>query len=65
MDVRIAHAGVIEQEYALKLRIQNPNAKTLSMQGLSYEMELNGRVFARGVSPQTGYIAPYGQALIE
>ncbi len=65
MDVRISQMGIIEQEYALKLRLQNPNPKILSIQGLSYEMELNGRIFARGVSPKTASIPPYGEIVLD
>jgi LEA14-like dessication related protein len=35
------------------------------MQGLSYEMELNGRVFARGVSAKSASVPAYGETLIE
>ena len=65
MDVRIAQIGTIEQEYALKLRLQNPNPQLLSIQGLSYEMELNGRTFARGVSPKSASIPPYGEIIVD
>jgi LEA14-like dessication related protein len=64
-DVRIAQVGVIEQQYTLKLRLQNPNAKELKIQGLSYEVELNGRNFARGVNQYSGSVPPFGEVMID
>lgn len=60
-DVRIVKAGVVEQVYALKLRVQNPNAKPLNVAGLAYEVEINGRNFAKGVSPKTVMIPAFGE----
>ena len=64
-DVHITQVGVIEQTYALTLRIQNPNAKPLTIQGLSYNVEINGRNFARGVNPVSLTIAAFGETQIE
>lgn len=64
-DVRVAKIGPIEQTYALKIRLQNPTAKTFEFKGLSFDVELNGRHFARGVSPQALALAPYGDILVD
>ncbi len=63
--VSIAQVGSIEQIYTFKLRLQNPSAKVLDIKGLSYDVELNGRHFARGVSPHSASIAPYGEVLVD
>ena len=44
---------VFEQVFDLELRIQNPNNTPLEVHGLAFELELNGKRFATGVSNQS------------
>jgi LEA14-like dessication related protein len=41
---------LLEQTFLLELRIQNPTETDLDINGLSFELEINGQPFARGVS---------------
>ena len=56
---------LLEQRYALGLRIMNPNAAEIPINGLSYTIEINQREFAYGVSRQTVTIPAYGEAVLE
>lgn len=64
-DIRPLNMGLLEQEYALRLRLQNPNAFDIPVAGLAYEVELNGRPFARGVSRHEGILPAFGELQLE
>mgnify|MGYP000010558415 CR=1 FL=1 len=55
---------MLEQRFALQLRIMNPNDVEIPVEGLSYALEINQREFAYGVSQQAVSIPPYGEALL-
>jgi LEA14-like dessication related protein len=44
---------LFEQIFDLDLRIQNPNDSPLAINGLTFELEVNEKPFASGVSDQT------------
>jgi len=44
---------LLEQTFLLELRIQNPTETDLDINGMSFELEINGQPFARGVSNQS------------
>jgi len=48
MDIKL-----FEQVFDLELRIQNPNDTPLAVNGLAFELELNDKRFATGVSNQS------------
>jgi LEA14-like dessication related protein len=56
---------LLEQRYALELRIMNPNAADIPLSGLSYTIEINQREFAYGVSRQAVTIPAFGEAVLE
>ena len=56
---------MLEQRFALQLRIMNPNDVEIPVAGLSYALEINQREFAYGVSQQAVDIPPYGEALLQ
>ena len=45
-----------EQVFDLELRIQNPNDSPLEISGLAFDLELNDRRFATGVSKQSLFV---------
>lgn len=61
--LELKQMGVFEQRYDLTLRIQNPNAVALPIAGMNYELQLNGKSFARGVNNELVDIPAYGEAL--
>jgi LEA14-like dessication related protein len=64
-DIRPLEFGLLEQKYMLRLRIQNPNAFAVPVQGLSYQLELNDRPFASGVSNQSLTLPSLGSEVVE
>lgn len=57
--------GVFEQRFALRLRVQNPNDVELPIRGLSFDIQLNGQPFVRGVSDKTLTVPRYGEAVLD
>jgi len=64
-DLRMGTAGVFEQQYFVKLRIQNPTDRDLSVKGVAFDLELNGKSFARGTSAQAVVVPRFGSALVD
>lgn len=64
-DVRVAEMGAVEQRYSLQLRVQNPNPRAIEVRGMRYEVEVNERAFARGVSPKAFVVPAYGETQVE
>lgn len=64
-DIQPAQMGLLEQEYALKIRVQNPNNIDIAIDGLSYQIDLNGKQFANGVSRQSTAVPAFGQVLLD
>lgn len=63
--VELIDFGLFEQRFGLKLRIQNPNDAPLTIHGLTYEVEVNGRTFAKGVSDQGVTVPRFGEAVLQ
>lgn len=63
--LNLVQVGVFEQRFALKLRVQNPNDVELRINGLSFEIELNGQSFLTGVSDRGVTIPRFGEAVLE
>lgn len=61
----VIDAGVLEQRYALKLRLQNSNDFALAIQGMNYEVFINEQSFAHGVSRSAVTIPAFGEDVIE
>ena len=64
-DVKPAQFGLLEQEYAMKIRVQNPNGREIPVQGLSFALDLNSKPFAKGVSSQAVTIPAFGEVLLD
>ena len=69
VDVTLANiapkdVGLLEQQYQVDLRIQNPNDTPMLIEGCSYLIEINGKPFARGVSDQSVTVPRFGQVVV-
>lgn len=64
-DIRLAEATLMEQVYEVTLRVQNHADRALSIRGGSFDLELNGRDFASGVSDSAVDVPPFGEALVD
>ncbi|REE18869.1 LEA14-like dessication related protein [Paraburkholderia sp. BL27I4N3] len=69
--VRVNVAGIepidsqgFEMRFNVKLRVQNPNDSAVSFNGVSLDLELNGKPFASGVSDQVGTVPRYGETVV-
>ncbi|MFB9125247.1 hypothetical protein E2553_04000 [Paraburkholderia dipogonis] len=69
--VRVNVAGIepidsqgLEMRFNVKLRVQNPNDSEVSFNGVSLDLELNGKPFASGVSDQVGTVPRYGETVV-
>jgi LEA14-like dessication related protein len=63
-SVTLAGLSLFEQRFVTTLRVQNPSNVELALEGVSVEVELNGKTFARGVSPTPMVVRAYGQDLL-
>jgi len=55
----------MELRFLARIRVQNPNDVSITYNGLSAELDLNGRSFASGVSPASGEITRFGESVLE
>jgi LEA14-like dessication related protein len=55
----------LEARFLAKVRVQNPNDASITYDGISAEVDLNGRSFAAGVSDASGEIPRFGESVIE
>jgi LEA14-like dessication related protein len=65
VSIQPGEMTLFEQRFAVQLRVLNPNATAIPVQGLSYALEINEREFAYGVSPQSIDIPAFGEALLD
>lgn len=54
----------LELRMLVKLRIQNPNDMALDFNGVSVEMDVQGKRFATGVSNAAGSVPRYGETIV-
>ncbi|MGC5698658.1 LEA type 2 family protein [Pseudomonas sp. NFXW11] len=54
----------MEMRFAVKLRLQNPNEKSIDYNGVALDLEVNGHPLASGVSDQRGHIGRYSEQLL-
>jgi LEA14-like dessication related protein len=57
--------GLLEQRYLVKARVLNPNDSEVSFDGLVFDLEVNGKPFAKGVSDRGGTVPRFGEAMVE
>ncbi len=64
-DLALGGGGLFEQQFNLKLRIQNPNPEPFHVDGIAFELELNDQPFAKGVGNQPLTVPRYGSELMD
>lgn len=57
VDVEARGGNLLQQNFAVKLNIQNPNDRTLPVSGLHVELNVDGEQIATGVSDH-GFVVP-------
>jgi LEA14-like dessication related protein len=63
-DFGIGSASLFEQQFNLKLRIQNPNPQELRIDGVAFDLEINDQPFATGVGNQAVTVPRFGSAFM-
>jgi LEA14-like dessication related protein len=56
---------LFEQVFDMELRVMNPSDKELVINGLVFDLEVNGQPFARGVSNQGFTIGPFASYVLQ
>lgn len=54
----------LELRMLVKLRIQNPNDQPLDFNGVSVQMDVQGKPFATGVSDAVGSVPRFGETIV-
>lgn len=65
VDIRPAASTLLEQNFDLTLRLQNPNRLPLTASGLSFELSVAGQRLATGVSNQAISVPALGESEIK
>jgi len=64
-DLGFVDAGILEQHFKMKLRIQNPAPADLAVTGVDVRVELNGKLFMTGLGHDTVAVPALGTATVE
>jgi len=56
---------LLEQTFVLELRIQNPSEADLDINGMAFELEINGQPFAKGVSNKSVKVERLSTKVVE
>lgn len=54
----------LEVRMAVKLRLQNPNETAIEYSGVALSLDVNGKLFASGVSDQQGSIGRFSETVL-
>jgi len=63
-NVRLVGGGLVDQELQVDLRIRNPNNFELPLDGLTFNLELNGQPFADGFTNEAVTVPSLGEAKV-
>ncbi len=64
-NINLLNMGVFEQRYRIAMRVQNPNDVAIPIKGMSYQIVINEKDFARGVSNKSFIVPGFGEEVIE
>jgi LEA14-like dessication related protein len=56
---------LFEQRFVVTLQVQNPNPRDITIRGLDYELAVNDKLFAQGVSGKALTVPAYGENTAE
>lgn len=65
VDIKPLESTLMEQRFLIKLRLQNRSREVLAVDGMSFDLDLNGKAFASGVSNAAVTAPGFGEVLIE
>ena len=64
-DLTPKEMAIFEQKFDVKLRIQNPNDVDLSVNGMRFDIELNDREFANGMTGERLTVPRFGSQTVD
>ena len=64
-DIRVSEFRSLETDFNIALRLINPNDFPLKIRGLQFDMNIQGKEFATGVSNQSVDVPALGSAIVE
>jgi LEA14-like dessication related protein len=62
VSVQLLKSDVWHQELKVRMRVQNPNDRALPVEGISYELEVDGQDFAHGLAGDSFLVPARGEA---
>ncbi len=63
VSLRPVSATLMEQRFDVDLRVINPNNKDIDVEGLDFELDINGERLARGVSSESFTLPRLGETV--
>ncbi|MEW8030457.1 MAG: LEA type 2 family protein [Candidatus Thiodiazotropha sp.] len=64
-DLKPLESTLMEQRYLVKIRLQNRSKEALRIDGMSFDLDLNGKRFASGVSNQEATVQGFSESMLE
>jgi LEA14-like dessication related protein len=64
-NLQVVDMTLLEQRYAVTLRVQNPNPIPLPITGMNFQLDINDAELGRGVTNEAVTVPAYGEALVE
>lgn len=64
-DIELVELKLLEQRYRVALRIQNPGRTELSVEGMSFELAIDDKDFAHGVSSMPFSVPAFEEVLVQ
>lgn len=61
VNVGMVSADIFSQQFRVRMRVQNPNDRSIPVKGIDYELFLEGDSFAEGVANQPFVIPALGE----
>jgi len=62
VNIEVRKASFLEQQLRVRVRVENPNDRSLPIQGLSYTLYVGGQAFATGTSDASFVVPALGTA---
>jgi LEA14-like dessication related protein len=62
INVQLKSGNILQQTFAVKLNVQNPNDRALPVKGLHLELSSGGEQIASGVSDHAFVVPPFGES---
>jgi len=62
LSIEMRGGNLLQQEFAVKLHVQNPNDRALPVSGLHVELNVGGEQIASGASDRAFVVAAFGES---